>query len=122
MSKKVLICDDEPCIQEVLSLLVQLEGYESLLVGSGEDCIKKAESDLPDLLFLDLTLPGISGYEVCQQLRRNPLTAHIYVIMLTARDQESDKNKGFEVGTNEYMTKPFSPREIIQKLHFILDK
>lgn len=121
MAKTVLICDDEPYILESVSYVVKKEGFKVLTAENGEDALRIAEEQKPDLIFLDVEMPKKTGYEVCEVLKRNEMTRGIYVIMLTARGQVTDERKGFEMGADEYITKPFSPRKLIRRVHEILD-
>jgi DNA-binding response OmpR family regulator len=120
MGKKVLICDDEPYILESLSYLVRREGFEVFTAEDGEDCFNKAREVLPDLIFLDVMMPKKSGFEVCRQLKKDDRTKGIYVIILTARGEESDEKRGKEAQADEYITKPFSPKRLGAKIHEIL--
>lgn len=118
--KKVLICDDEPYILESLSYLVRREGFEVFTAEDGEDGFNKAREILPDLIFLDAMMPKKSGFEVCQELKKDERTKGIYVIILTARGEESDEKRGKEAQADEYITKPFSPKRLGEKIHEIL--
>ena len=116
MPKKVLICDDEPYIVESVSYVVRKAGFEALIAEDGEEALKAGLEQKPDLIFLDIMMPGMTGYEVCRRLKQNPDTRDTYVIMLTARGQEEDERKALEMGADEFMTKPFSPRKMRTKL------
>ncbi|MBI4619448.1 MAG: response regulator [Desulfobacterales bacterium] len=120
MAKKVLICDDDACIIESLSYVVKKEGYEVITAEDGEDALKKAKKTRPDLIFLDVMMPYKTGFEVCEELRKDSATEGVYIIMLTAKGEESDEARGKEVGVNEYITKPFSPRKLRARLREIL--
>ena len=120
MAKKVLICDDEPYVIESLSYLVKREGYQVITAEDGEDGFNKAKEILPDLIFLDVMMPKKSGFEVCQQLKKDERTKGIYIIILTARGEEFDERRAKEAGVDEYITKPFSPRKLSEKIHAIL--
>ena len=120
MTKKVLICDDEPYVIESLSYLVKREGYQVITAEDGEDGFNKAKEILPDLIFLDVMMPKKSGFEVCQQLKKDERTKGIYIIILTARGEEFDEKRAKEAGVDEYITKPFSPRKLSEKIHGIL--
>jgi len=121
VAKKVLICDDEPYILESVSYLVRAAGYEVFTAEDGEEALATAQRERPALMFLDLMMPRRNGFEVCQALKRDPATRGIHVIILTARGQELDRERGAEVGADEYLTKPFSPRKLRLRLHEILD-
>ncbi|OGP95556.1 MAG: two-component system response regulator [Deltaproteobacteria bacterium RBG_16_47_11] len=120
MPKKVLICDDEPYIIESLSYLVKREGYEVITAEDGEEAFNKAKEILPDLIFLDVMMPKKSGFEVCQQLKKDERTKGIYIVILTARGEESNEKRGKEAEADEYIVKPFSPRKLSAKIHEIL--
>ncbi len=107
---RILIVEDEPTIAGLLSDDLSLEGYEVIAVGDGEAAMAAAISSVFDLVILDLMLPGKDGFEVCREIRRAGLT--LPIIMLTAKTQESDKVMGLEIGADDYVTKPFSPREL----------
>jgi len=123
MDKKILLVDDEPFI---LTLLEQtLEGFEEkgvtlLKARNGEDALRLAQTERPDLVFLDVMIPRLSGYDVCQRIKEDDHLKSIYVILLTARGQETDRERGIDVGADEYMTKPFDPDVIIQRTQEIL--
>jgi phosphate regulon transcriptional regulator PhoB len=119
-TKKILIVDDEPDILELISYNLKKEGFHLSTALDGEDALTKVRTDHFDLIILDLMLPGIHGIELCRILRNNPKTAHIPIIMLTARGEESDKVHGLETGADDYMTKPFSPKELIARVKAIL--
>ena len=122
MNKKVLICDDEPFILESVKHVVKREGYETITAEDGLKGVELAKSEIPDLMILDVMMPGKTGYEVCKIIKDNSTTRGIFVIILTARGQELDEKLGLEAGADEYMTKPFSPRKLRQRLHEILDQ
>ena len=120
LAKKVLICDDEPYIRESVSYVVRAEGHEVLTAEDGEQGLQLARKELPDLIFLDLMMPRLNGFQVCQALKKDSSTSGIHVIILTARGQEIDRVKGKEVGADEYLTKPFSPRKLRQRMQEVL--
>ena len=120
LAKKVLICDDEPYIIESVSYVVRKAGFEVLTAEDGDESLTKAKSEHPDLIFLDIMMPKLSGYEVCRRLKQDPATRGIHIIMLTARGQQEDEQKALELGADEFMTKPFSPRKMRVKLEEIL--
>jgi len=118
--KKILIVDDEPDIVQLISYNLKKEGFHIATALDGEEALKKVREGHFDLVILDLMLPGIHGMELCRILRNNPKTAHIPIIMLTARGEESDKVRGLETGADDYMTKPFSPKELMARVKAIL--
>jgi len=118
--KKILICDDEPHILESVAYVARKEGYAVLTAENGEDALRLARAERPGLVLLDLNMPVKSGYQVCEEIKSDPETRGTYVIMLTAKGQESDRAKGVAAGADEYMTKPFSPRKLRQRMTEIL--
>lgn len=120
MSATILVVEDEPAIQELLAYNLRSSGYIVVCVNSAEQAIVRINETLPDLILLDWMLPGKSGIEFTRTLRRDLRTRLIPIIMLTARVTESDKVSGLEVGADDYITKPFSPRELIARIKAIL--
>ena len=120
MPKRVLVCDDEPYIVESVSYVVRKAGFEVIAAEDGETALGMAGRDKPDLVFLDIMMPGIPGDEVCRRLKAYPATRGIYVVILTARGQEEDERRALEMGADEFMTKPFSPRKLRDKLVRVL--
>ncbi len=118
--KKILIVDDEEDILEITRYNLSREGYQVICVTSGEDALKKARSEIPNLIVLDLMLPGLDGLEVCKLLKNDPKTSHIPIIMLTAKDEEADIVTGLELGADDYITKPFSPRVLAARVKAVL--
>jgi DNA-binding response OmpR family regulator len=120
MLKKVLVCDDEPYIVESVSYVVRKAGYDVVIAEDGEEALAAALRERPDLIFLDIMMPKLSGYEVCRRIKADPTFRGAYIVMLTARGQEEDERQALDVGANEFMTKPFSPRKMKAKLLEIL--
>jgi len=120
MKKTILIVEDEKDIVKMLEYNLQKEGFKTLSARDGEDALDAANRDHPDLVILDLMLPGMDGLEVCKALKQGAKTAMIPIIMLTAKVQESDKVIGLELGADDYMTKPFSPRELVARIKAVL--
>lgn len=121
MSKeKILLVEDEEDIQEVVQYNLSKEGYRVEGVTSGEDAFKKVKEEAYNLIILDLMLPGMDGLEVCRILKNDGQTAHIPIIMLTAKGEESDIVLGLEFGADDYITKPFSPRVLIARIRAAL--
>ena len=112
----ILVVDDEEPIQELLRFNLEKEGYLVSVAKDGQEALKHVENDQPDLLVLDLMLPGMDGLEVCRKLRSNVKFQQIPIIMLTAKGEEIDKVLGLELGADDYMTKPFSPRELLARI------
>lgn len=113
----ILVVDDEPMVREVVSRYLQLEGFDVVEVGNGDDAVKWLESHLPDLVVLDVMLPGVDGFDIIRQLRSR---SEIPVIMLTARADETDRIVGLELGADDYVVKPFSPRELTARVKTVL--
>jgi len=121
MSKeKILIVEDEKDIAKMLEYNLQKEGFKTSVVRDGEDALCAAKQGHPDLILLDLMLPGMDGLEVCKTLKGEARTASIPIIMLTAKSRESDKIVGLELGADDYVTKPFSPRELMARIKAVL--
>ncbi len=119
-SETILIVDDEEDIIELIRFNLTNEGYSVLEAMSGEQAIKMANQQEPDLMVLDLMLPGIDGLEVTRYLRENEKTEHMPIVMLTAKGEESDIITGLELGANDYISKPFSPKVLIARIRSIL--
>jgi two-component system alkaline phosphatase synthesis response regulator PhoP len=123
MSKKILIVDDEVHIRALLERALEDledEGVELLTAENGQEGLEFAREEKPDLMFLDIMMPKMNGYEVCENIKQDPELKDIYIIMLTAKGQTIDKVKATEVQANEYITKPFNPDMILQKASEIL--
>ncbi len=116
----ILVVDDERDIQELVSYNLSRSGYQVTCVATGEDAITKARSETPDLIVLDLMLPGVDGLDVCKVLKNDARTGHIPIIMLTAKGEEIDVVTGLEVGADDYITKPFSPRVLVARVRAML--
>ena len=116
----ILIVDDEPYILRSLRYLLAREGYEVETASDGEEGLARIRDLRPRLVFLDIMMPRMSGYEVCEQVKQDASLAGTYVIMLSARGQQSDRERGFLGGADEYMTKPFSPREVAARVRAVL--
>jgi len=120
LKAKILIVEDEKDIQELLSYNLKKEGFKVSLSDNGEDALKKIREGEFNLLILDLMMPGIQGLELCKILKSSEDTSYIPIIMLTAKSDEMDKVLGLEVGADDYVTKPFSPRELIARIKAVL--
>jgi two-component system alkaline phosphatase synthesis response regulator PhoP len=120
MKETILIIEDEKDIVKMLEYNLKKEGFKTLSAYDGEYALDLAVRKNPDLVILDLMLPGIDGLEVCKELKSNVKTASVPVIILTAKAQESDKIVGLELGADDYMTKPFSPRELVARIKAVL--
>jgi len=117
---KILIIDDEPDVIDILAMNLKSAGYSVLTAENGVAGLNKARMEMPQLIVLDLMLPGMSGFEVCKALRKDAATAKIPIIMLTAKSEEVDRIVGLELGADDYVSKPFSPREIILRIQSVL--
>ena len=117
---KIMIIDDEQDIVELLSYNLEREGFSTVKAYDGEAALGLARSEKPDLMILDLMLPKMNGLDVCKAIRRNPETANLPIIMLTAKGDEIDKIIGLEIGADDYVTKPFSVKELIARVRTIL--
>ena len=120
--ERILIVEDDPDILQLLEYNLQKEGYRTLSSTSGEAALRLARAELPDLVILDLMLPGVDGLDVCRALRADARTRHIRVIMVTAKNEEADIVSGLEVGADDYIAKPFSPRVFLARVKAALRK
>lgn len=118
--KKILVVDDEPDIVELVSYNLKKEGFDVSSASDGQQGLNKIRSGGFDAVILDLMLPGIPGMDICRSLRKDPKTQNLPVIMLTAKGEETDKVIGLEIGADDYMTKPFSPRELVARVRAVL--
>lgn len=117
---KLLLVEDDPALAELIEYRFKGEGYDVRLTGDGDEALLLAAEEAPDLVLLDWMIGGTSGIEVCRRLRREKATAHVPIIMLTARGAEDDRIRGLETGADDYVTKPFSPRELIARVAAVL--
>jgi DNA-binding response OmpR family regulator len=117
---RILIVDDEPNIVLALEVLMKREGYEIRTVGDGERAVEAAETFRPDLILLDVMMPRMDGFEVCQRIRADASLKDISIVMLTAKGREVEREKGLALGADLYITKPFSTREVVQKVKELL--
>ena len=117
---KILVVDDEPEAVELLEFNLKQAGYAVTTAGDGGEALKKARTQTPDLIVLDVMLPEMDGFEICKSLRLDSTTAKIPIIMLTAKAAEIDRVLGLELGADDYLTKPFSPRELLLRIKKIL--
>lgn len=118
----LLIAEDDPDIRELLSFRLAAAGHAVTAVEDGPAALDAAAETAPDLVLLDVMMPGLSGIDVCRALRARPETAGLPVILLTARSQEADVQAGFRAGADDYMTKPFSPRELVSRIDALLGR
>ena len=117
---KILVVDDEIYIVHILDFSLGMEGYEVLTALDGEQALEKARAEKPDLIVLDIMMPKLDGYETCKRLKADDATKHIPVILLSAKGRNVDQKVGFEVGADDYITKPFSPRKLVERINAVL--
>jgi len=117
---KILVVDDEPDAVELIEFNLRSAGYDVITAADGEEALRKARASIPDLILLDLMLPEVDGLEVCKILRRDPATSALPIVMLTAKAAEVDRILGLELGADDYVTKPFSPRELLLRVKNLL--
>jgi Response regulators consisting of a CheY-like receiver domain and a winged-helix DNA-binding domain len=117
---KLLLVEDDRALADLLMWHFEREGYDIVRTADGDEALILAEERTPDLVVLDWMIEGVSGIEVCRRLRRRASTAHVPIIMLTARGEESDRIRGLETGADDYVTKPFSPRELLARVGAVL--
>ena len=117
---KILVVDDEIYIVHILDFSLGMEGYEVVTALDGEQALEKARTEHPDLIVLDIMMPKLDGYETCKALKSDETTKNIPVILLSAKGRNVDQKVGFEVGADDYITKPFSPRKLVERINAIL--
>jgi CheY-like chemotaxis protein len=120
MSKRILVVDDEPAIARLVKMSLAVEGYDVRTVNSGFEAMEELPLFKPDIVVLDIMMPGMNGYEVCMEIKSRPDTSQIKVVFLTARGNPGDAQQGFSVGGDDYIIKPFDPEELLQKIQDIL--
>jgi two-component system alkaline phosphatase synthesis response regulator PhoP len=121
MSKgRILVVDDEIYIVHILDFSLGMEGYEVLTALDGEQALERLKNEKPDLIVLDIMMPKVDGYEVCRTIKSSPETQHIPVILLSAKGRNVDQKMGFDVGADDYITKPFSPRKLVERINSLL--
>jgi DNA-binding response OmpR family regulator len=121
VTKKILIVDDEPNIVAAVEFLLQRNGYEVHVARNGDEALQQVAALNPDLVLLDVMMPARSGYEVCRRIREHPDWRGIKVIMLSAKGRDAEVNKGLSIGADLYVTKPFSTRELMDKVRGLLE-
>jgi len=114
--KRIVVADDEPFIVRLLSFVLRKEGYDVAEARDGEEAMRQIVEKRPAVAFVDVMMPKKNGYELCQEIKASEELQRTYVIMLTAKGQESDRDRGLESGADEYMTKPFSPSQVVQRV------
>lgn len=120
MAKKILIVEDDPSFSRAINHIIMKEGYDVITASNGMTGLRMAQEEKPDLLVLDVMLPGLDGFEICHRLRQDPATAKLPIIMLSAKGQEIDKTTGLNVGANEYLTKPVDRALLLEKITALL--
>ena len=120
MPKSVLVVDDEPNIVLSLEFLMRQSGFDVRVARDGDAALAAVEERVPDLILLDVMMPGRDGYEVCQTIRANPAWSKVRIIMLTAKSREVEQEKGLALGADDYVTKPFSTRDLVEKVKLML--
>ena len=120
MRPRILLVEDDVHLVELISYNLEKEGFDVLHTPDGEEAVVLAQEEKPDLVILDWMIANLSGIEVCRQLRRLPATANLPIVMLTARAEEADRIRGLETGADDYVTKPFSPRELVARVRALL--
>lgn len=113
-NEKILVADDNPIIVEVIKSALKAENYQVSVAYDGQEALDKVHQENPDLILLDILMPKMNGYMVCKKIKDDPKVKHIPIIMLTAKEQESDKDKGLGMGADEYLTKPFEMEKLIE--------
>jgi DNA-binding response OmpR family regulator len=113
---KILVVDDEAYIVHILEFSLGMEGFEVVTAFDGEEAVSKAERERPDLVVLDIMMPKLDGYETCRRLKENDKTKSIPVILLSAKGRSMDQRVGLDAGADEYITKPFSPRKLVERI------
>ncbi|MBS0510448.1 MAG: response regulator [Proteobacteria bacterium] len=121
MKKKILIADDEQNIVISLEFLMKREGYEVTIANDGEEAVQRIREGRPDLVLLDVMMPRKSGFDVCQEVRADPALASVRIMMLTAKGRDTEVSKGLALGADAYMTKPFSTKELVEKVRSLLE-
>ena len=119
---KILIADDERDIRELIGFTLRFAGHEVVLVGDGAEALETAGRELPDLILMDVRMPRMTGYEACERMKADPRIAHIPVVFLSAKGQESEIQTGLEAGASEYLLKPFAPDELTQRVAQLLSR
>lgn len=120
VSQRVLVVEDEPNIVESLSFLMKQEGFDVLVASDGATALRLVETEMPDLVVLDVMLPRRDGYDVCKAIRANRRLDGVRILMLSAKGRELDRRKGMELGADDYITKPFSTRELVGRARALL--
>lgn len=118
---RILVADDDAFIRRPLEWMLSQEGFEPQTVADGDECMEMLRSSPPDLLILDVMMPGLDGFEVCRRMKDDPKLREIPVVLLSARGREHDRERGMALGAAEYMTKPYSPTDLMQRIRGLLE-
>ena len=122
MAKKILVIEDDPSTSRLVEYTLRHHGYQVITATNGLEGVKKAHSEVPDLVILDVMLPGMDGFEICRRLRAEPSTAPVSILVFSARAQETDKDTAIKAGADDYLTKPASHAEIIARVERLIAK
>lgn len=122
MGNKILIADDEQNIVISLEFLMKREGFDVSIAVDGEEAVDKIRSEMPDLVLLDVMMPKKSGFEVCQEIKSDPALKAVRILMLTAKGRDTEVAKGLALGADAYMTKPFSTKELVERVRSMLEQ
>lgn len=122
MAAKVLVVEDDPATRRLISFALEQDGYEVLTASNGLEGLTKAQTERPEILVLDVMLPGLDGFEVCRRLRADTETSGVLVLMLSAKAQESDKTTGLKMGADDYLAKPADPLEVAARVKTLLQQ
>ena len=120
MDKKILVVEDDPATLRLVDYTLRHKGYQVLTASNGLEGMRKVQNEKPDLVILDVMLPGIDGFEICHRLRSEPDTAQMLIMMFSAKAQEIDKDTGLRVGADDYLTKPVDPGELVNRVEGLL--
>ena len=120
MENKILVIEDDPATSRLVDYSLRHEGFQVITAFNGLEGIRKATQEAPDLVILDVMLPGMDGFEICHRLREQPATANLLILMFSAKAQEIDKNTGLKVGADDYLSKPAAPAEIVSRVKKLL--
>lgn len=120
MNRRILVIEDDPSALRLVGYALEPEGYQVITASDGLEGVRKARDEHPDLIILDIMLPGLDGYEVCQQLRKEPETAKLHILMLSAKARKIDKDTGLKIGADAYLAKPADPSTIVAKVKALL--
>lgn len=122
MPYRILVVDDEPTLVRLMEFILAKQGHTMLVANNGEEALEKARTERPDLILLDIMMPRIDGYDVARTIRADSEICHTPIIMLSAKAQDEDIEKGMEVGVNEYITKPFAPDRLVEVVNDYLSR